>query len=144
MTSEQLKVLIEQARNVAKAAHTGQTRRDGGDYFENHVEPVAQSVEDKLKPIAYLHDVVEDTPVKLEDLRSVGFPSYVLDAVDLLTHKNREPNVAYWTRLAQNKDATAVKIADIRNNLSGTPSERQVEKYNKALALFQKLGYEVT
>lgn len=31
MTSEQLKVLIEQARIVAKAAHTGQTRRNGGD-----------------------------------------------------------------------------------------------------------------
>ena len=60
MTSEQLKVLIYQARNVAISAHLGQVRSTGADYFKAHVEPVALSVEDHLKPIAYLHDVVEE------------------------------------------------------------------------------------
>lgn len=142
MTNEQIQVLIDQAKNVAEAAHKGQQRRDGGDYFKNHVEPVAASVEDRLKPIAYLHDVVEDTEVTLEDLRTAGFPEYVLTAIDVLTHKNNEPNVSYWTRIAQNKDATAVKLADIRNNLSGTPSERQKAKYAQALQLFSKFGYD--
>lgn len=67
----------------------------------------------------------------------------VTDAVDLLTHKNNEPNVSYWGRIATNKDATTVKLADIKNNLSSQPSERQKEKYAKALALFAKLGYDV-
>jgi len=144
MTTEQLKVLIDQAKSVAQAAHKGQIRRNGGDYFEQHVEPVAQSVEDRLKPIAYLHDVVEDTPVKLEDLREAGFPEYVLTAVDLLTHKDNEPNLSYWTKIAQNKDAAMVKLADIKNNLSAAPSDRQKEKYAQALQLFQRFDYDVT
>lgn len=143
MTNEQLKVLIDQARNVAEAAHRGQTRRDGGDYFTAHVEPVAASVEDKLKPIAYLHDVVEDTDITLEDLKQAGFPEYVITAVDVLTHKNNEPNVSYWTRIAQNKDAAAVKLADIKNNLSGVPSDRQKSKYEQALQLFARFGHNI-
>lgn len=145
MNSEQLKVLIEQAKKIAIAAHKGQTRANGiDDYFTAHIEPVALSVEDRLKPIAYLHDTVEDTSVTLKDLINAGFPTYVTDAVDLLTHKNKEPNVIYWTRIAKSKDATTVKIADIKNNLSGQPSDRQKEKYKLALQLFASAGYDIT
>ncbi len=144
LTENQLQTLITSAKNVAKVAHLGQTRRGGGDYFENHVEPVAQSVEDRLKPIAYLHDTVEDTDITLEDLRTANFPEYVLTAVDLLTHKNHEPNLSYWTKIATNKDAANVKIKDIKNNLSSNPSDRQKEKYRQALQLFSKFGYDVS
>jgi (p)ppGpp synthase/HD superfamily hydrolase len=143
MTSEQLNVLIDQSEKVGRAAHRGQVRRDGGDYFDNHVAPVASTVEPRLKPIANLHDTVEDTSVTLEDLRNAGFPSYVIAAVDLLTHKNNEPNLEYWGRIAQNKDAATVKLADIKQNLSSNPSPRQVEKYTRALELFKSHGYKV-
>lgn len=142
MTSEQLTVLIDQAKKVAEASHKGVTRNDGTTPYMAHVQAVADAVEDRLKPIAYLHDVVEDTDVTLQDLIDVGFPTYVTDAVDLLTHKNNEPNITYWTNIAKNKDAAEVKIKDIKNN-SIQPSERQKEKYAKALALFAKLGYDV-
>lgn len=144
MTPEQLKVLIEQAKQVAIAAHKGQQRRGGGDYFTDHVEKVALAVPDQQKPIAYLHDVVEDTEVTLEDIKAAGFPQYVLDAVDLLTHKNNEPNISYWTRIAANKDAAIVKIADMKNNLSSQPSDRQREKYMQGLNLFAKAGYDIS
>lgn len=143
MTKEQLNVLIDQSMKVAQAAHMGQKRNGGGDYFIEHVSQVAAAVEDYLKPIAFLHDVLEDTPVTLDQLKEAGFPDYVLNAVDILTHKNHEPNVSYWTRIAQNKDAATVKIADIKNNLSSSPSDRAKEKYAKALTLFQKFGYDV-
>lgn len=143
MTQEQLKVLIEQAKNVAIAAHKGQQRRGGGDYFIDHIEKVARTVPDEQKPIAYLHDIVEDTEVTLEDLKTTGFPEYVLAAVDLLTHKNEEPNISYWTRISQNKDAAIVKIADMKNNVMDKPSDRQREKYMKGLNLFSKAGYDI-
>jgi (p)ppGpp synthase/HD superfamily hydrolase len=143
MTSEQLKVVIEQARQVAMAAHKGQTRRGGGDYFTEHVEQVAAGVEDRLKPIAYLHDVPEDTRVTLQDLIDAGFPKYVTDAVRLLTHFDNEPNVEYWGRIAKSPDAAPVKIKDMKNNLSSQPSEKAREKYAKGLALFAKAGYDV-
>jgi (p)ppGpp synthase/HD superfamily hydrolase len=135
--------MIKAMREIAIAAHKGQVRRDGGDYFKDHVEQVSEMVEDRLKPIALGHDLIEDTKITLHDLIEAGFPSYVTDAIDVLTHKNNEPNVAYWTRIAQNKDAVAVKLADIRNNLSGTPSDRQKEKYAQALRLFAAHGYAV-
>lgn len=143
MTPDQLKVLIKQARDVAEAAHRGTTRNDGKTPYFTHVEEVANSVEDYLKPIAYLHDVVEDTLVTLDDLKNAGFPEYVLKAVDLLTHRPNVPNVEYWAEIAKNKDAAQVKIADMKNNLGSQPSERQKEKYAKGLAMFAKAGYGV-
>jgi (p)ppGpp synthase/HD superfamily hydrolase len=144
MTSEQLTVLIDQAKKVAEAAHKGITRNDGTTPSMTHVQAVANAVEDRLKPIAFLHDTVEDSDITIQDLIDAGFPKYVTDAVDLLTHKNNEPNMSYWSKIATNKDAVMVKLADIKNNLTGQPSERQKEKYTNALALFTKLGYDVT
>ena len=143
LTPEQLNVLIEQAKKVAEAAHQGQTRKDGRTPYFKHVQAVADGVEDRLKPIAYLHDVVEDTPITLDELRQAGFPEYVIEAVDLLTHKNREPNVHYWGKIAKNKDAAQVKIADMKSNLRDTPDPRQREKYMRGLSLFAKAGYDI-
>jgi (p)ppGpp synthase/HD superfamily hydrolase len=144
LTPEQLKVVIEQAKQVAEAAHKGQTRKDGRTPYFKHVEQVANAVEDRLKPIAYLHDVVEDTPITLEELREAGFPEYVVEAVDLLTHKNQEPNVHYWGRIAKNKDAAKVKIEDMKANTVDTPNPRQKEKYMRGLNLFARAGYVIS
>jgi len=143
LTSEQLSVVIEHAKRIAEAAHKGQTRRDKQTPYFRHVETVAESVEDRLKPIAYLHDVVEDTPITIEQLREVGFPEYIVTAVDLLTHRNSEPNIQYWGKIAKNKDAALVKIADIKANLQDTPNPKQKEKYEKGLSLFAQEGYVV-
>ena len=143
MTEKQLQTVIEQAKNVAEAAHRGATRNDGKTPYFTHVEAVADAVEPRLKPIALLHDVVEDSDITIEDLKNAGFPPYVLEAVELLTHRNNEPNVSYWAKIAKNKDATAVKIADMKNNLSDSPGDRQREKYMKGLALIAKAGYDI-
>lgn len=103
-----------------------------------HVQAVADAVEDRLKPIAYLHDVVEDTPVTIEELKDAGFDAYVLDAVELLTHKKGVSNIDYWKAIATNEDAVAVKLADIRHNLSSQPSDYAKQKYARALAFFDQ------
>jgi len=133
---------IEVAQDIAMAAHWGQVRNDGGPYIE-HPLRVANKVSPRLKPIAILHDTIEDTHVKLSDLKEVGFPSYVIDAVDVLTHKNKEPNVIYWGRIAENKDAVIVKLYDIRDNLAGNPSDHARAKYIKAIAFFKERGFSL-
>lgn len=135
--------MIKAMTEIAKAAHAGQKRKNGEDYFDGHVQKVADAVGDRLKPIALGHDVVEDTPITIQDLKDAGFPQYVTDAIDLLTHRNSEPNIDYWGRIAQNKDAAIVKIADMKHNLS-TSEGRQKEKYLKGLALFAKAGYDIS
>ena len=38
-----------------------------------------------------LHDVVEDTPVKLDDLVDRGFAPHIVQAVDAITKRPQEP-----------------------------------------------------
>lgn len=126
---------IAQAQTIAIQAHSGQKRSDGSPYI-NHPKRVADAVEARLKPIAWLHDVVEDTRVTLEDLKQVGFPMYIIEAVDLLTHRKNEPNLTYWGKIKGNPDALAVKLADINDNVNDTPSEYARHKYARALSFF--------
>ena len=135
LTEQTLEHWIKRSVEIAYAAHEGQKRTDGSPYIK-HPFRVADAVEDRLKPIAYLHDVIEDTKVTLDDLKKEGFPSYIINAVDLLTHKKGDSNVVYWTKIKSNPDATAVKLADINDNLHDTPSEHAKQKYQRALTFF--------
>lgn len=105
-----------------------------------HAMRIADNVEPRLKPIALLHDTVEDAPekVSLEKLTQIGFPSYIVDAVGVLTHLETDSNVVYWGKIATNPDAVKVKLADISDNLSDKPSDYARQKYAKALAFFAK------
>src|SRR5688572_2926151 len=65
--------LIERAYAVAEGAHEGQSRKSGEPYI-THPIAVAQIITDLGLPdtviaAAFLHDVVEDTLVSLEDVR---------------------------------------------------------------------------
>jgi (p)ppGpp synthase/HD superfamily hydrolase len=135
LSEQALEFWISAARTIANTAHKSQKRNDGSPYIQ-HPARVADAVDDRLKPIAWLHDVVEDTSVTLDDLKAVGFPAYIITAVDLLTHRNREPNMDYWGRIKGNPDALAVKLADINDNLNDHPSEYAKQKYVKALTFF--------
>jgi (p)ppGpp synthase/HD superfamily hydrolase len=126
---------VRRAQEIATVAHESQKRNDGSPYIK-HPTRVANAVEDRLKPIAWLHDVVEDTPTTLENLKAEGFPSYIIEAVDLLTHRKGEPNLSYWGKIKTNSDALAVKLADINDNVNDTPSEYSRQKYGLALSFF--------
>jgi (p)ppGpp synthase/HD superfamily hydrolase len=126
---------IRRAREIATFAHMDQTRNNGRPYIK-HPERVTAAVEDRLKPIALLHDTVEDSSITLEDLKDEGFPSYILDAVDLLTHRKGESNVSYWSKIKENPDALAVKLEDIHDNVNDHPSEHAKQKYAQALSFF--------
>ena len=94
--------------------------------------------------VALLHDVVEDTNVQLDELRS-GFPSRIVDAVDAITRRNGERPEDYYKRVKACPLAREVKLADIADNsssarlslLDAETRSRLTDKYNKAL---QHLG----
>ena len=92
---------------------------------------------------ALFHDVVEDTPYTLADLRQMGFPDAVLEALALLTHDPDVPYMDYVKEIAKNPIAKAVKMADLRHNSDLSRMEpqqidewalRRNEKYHAALA----------
>ena len=130
----------EKAYEIAKKAHLGQIDKAGEDYIK-HPEKVASFVSsDEEKSVAYLHDVIEDTELTLEDLREYGFSEEVLKAVDVITKKKGQDYQTYLNSVKENKLARVVKLADLRHNSDLTRliniTEKDVErreKYQKAI-----------
>ena len=129
------------AREIAIFGHEGQLDKLGKPYIL-HPQAVAASVAStRQKALAWVHDLVEDTPWTLEMLLDAGFPEDFVEEVDALTHRKNEPRVNYYARVLRHVDATVVKRADVRHNLSrlaGLPAseqERLQAKYDKALAI---------
>ena len=92
----------EKAYEIAKKAHLGQIDKAGEDYIK-HPEKVASFVKtDEEKAVAYLHDVIEDTELTLEDLREYGFSEEVLKAVDVITKKKGQDYQTYLNSVKEN------------------------------------------
>lgn len=132
--------IIAAAREFAKKAHSGQFRRDGKTPYFNHVHGVATSVIPSTPDTiatAYLHDVIEDTHLTSKDLADAGFPKTVIDAVLLLTKFDHQPYEEYLKKIKSNSIARSVKIADMKYNLSDTPTDKQKAKYANGLAFLE-------
>ncbi|MBR3877390.1 MAG: bifunctional (p)ppGpp synthetase/guanosine-3',5'-bis(diphosphate) 3'-pyrophosphohydrolase [Bacteroidaceae bacterium] len=86
---------IELAYSLAREAHMEQKRKSGEPYIM-HPVAVAKIVAEELRlganPIiaAFLHDVVEDTPYTIEDIRE-RFGDDVAFLVDVVTKKKKKP-----------------------------------------------------
>ena len=139
---------LDDAVALATKAHAGQFDKAGKPYIDHPLRVMAGVSSPKEKIAAILHDVLEDTSVSLDDLRRIGCPEEVVAAVDALTMRSGEPNMAYYSRVASNPIALVVKRADIADNsdpkrLAQLPSgvaDRLRTKYVTALAALNKFG----
>lgn len=101
----------EKAYEIAKKAHLGQIDKAGEDYIK-HPEKVASFVNsDEEKAVAYLHDVIEDTELTLEDLREYGFSEEVLKTVDVITKKKGQDYQTYLNSVKRKQTCTSGKIS---------------------------------
>jgi len=133
--------MLNKAFKLAKAAHAGQLDKGGKPYI-NHPIAVAAIVEtQEEKTVALLHDVVEDTPVTLDELKEHGFPETVVAAVDVLTKRPGVDYGEYIQRVKKNPLALVVKIADMTHNMDlsriQNPTAKdyaRIDKYKKILA----------
>lgn len=132
MNADPLAGWIQISRDIAARAHAGQTRRDGVPYL-THPAAVAASVPPVLQPVAWLHDVCEDSDVTLDDLRRAGLPEPVVEAVGAITKREGEEYETYLDRVVANPQAAAVKCADIAHNLGSQPKPASRAKYLLAL-----------
>ncbi len=136
--------LTKKAMQLCFAAHKDQVDKSGMPYVF-HPFHLAEQMADELTTVAaLLHDVVEDSQYTFEDLRQMGFPEEVLDALALLTHDDGTPYLDYVARLKHNPIARAVKLADLRHNSDLTRLDhvdvrawQRVEKYRKAMELLK-------
>ena len=134
----------EKAYEIAKKAHLGQIDKDGEDYIK-HPEKVASFVNsDEEKAVAYLHDVIEDTELTLEDLCEYGFSEEVLKAVDVITKKKGQDYQSYLNLVKTNELARVVKLADLRHNsdLTRLPkiTKKDLERNKKYISAIKFLS----
>lgn len=102
------------------------------------------------KIVAVMHDLVEDTPVTIDDLRERGFSESVLAAVELVTHKDADSYEDYVVKIKSNAIAREVKLADLRDNLDPPRAlfrtgceDRDTARIQKYLLSFQFLTDEI-
>ncbi len=136
--------LTKKALKLCFAAHKYQLDKSGMPYVFHPFHLAEQMTDEETTVVALLHDVVEDTSYAIEDLREMGFPEPVLEAIRLMTHDDGESYLDYVARLKANPIARAVKLADLQHNSDltrlDTVDERalaRVEKYKKAIALLE-------
>lgn len=128
--------LTEKAEAIARWAHYGQFRRDGVTPYIKHPESVARRLQgdwDSVTAVAWLHDVIEDTAETVESLTVLGLPHHIIESVQALTKKEGQSYHDYLTGVKGNETARKVKIADMLDNLSDSPTKKQIVKYAKGL-----------
>jgi (p)ppGpp synthase/HD superfamily hydrolase len=132
------------AREFAARAHRGQVDKIGRPYIE-HPARVAARIrtsapdEPDAEVVAWLHDVVEDTPVTIAEIKR-RFGARVAAAVDAITYRPDEDRAEYFRRVAGDPLALLVKHADIDDNtdpsrtalLDEATRRRLAEKYQHA------------
>jgi len=103
---------LERAIAIAARAHEGQVDKAGVPYILHPLRMMLSVDTPEARMAAVLHDVVEDTPVTLEQLRAEGFPDSVIEAVRTLTKRDGEDYDAFIRRVGPNPIARQVKPAD--------------------------------
>jgi GTP diphosphokinase / guanosine-3',5'-bis(diphosphate) 3'-diphosphatase len=110
---------LERAIAIAALAHTGQLDLAGEPYIVHPLRVMLRVMQVSgmhARMAAVLHDVVEDTPVTLEELAAEGFAPEVLHAVEALTKRPGETRLQAAARAAADPIALTVKLADNAEN----------------------------
>lgn len=119
---------LEEAIAIAARAHAGQVDKARQPYILHPLKVMLRLQATDERIAAVLHDVVEDTPITLDDLRAAGFSPAVLTAVDALTKRPGETRLQAAARAAADPVARAVKLADNAENLDLSRIENPTEK----------------
>lgn len=150
---------LGKAIRLAATVHEDQTDKGGKAYILHPIRLMMRlrTEDPELMSIAVLHDAIEDSDgkVTIETIEAEGHSPRVVAALRLLTHSPSEPYDEYVKRVATNRDATRVKIEDLRDNSDITRLKDirrkdfdRVEKYHRAflflrstLETMDRVGY---
>ena len=142
-----LKIILDRAKEIARAAHEGQVDKAGKPYIEHpmRVMNMGKSMEEKIAGI--LHDVVEDSEWTFEMLEKEGIPKDVMDALRCVTKLSEDEDYDHFiARVKTNPLAVKVKLNDLKDNMDITRLEEVTEKdlarLNKYIRAYRQLTEE--
>ncbi|MBI2024887.1 MAG: bifunctional (p)ppGpp synthetase/guanosine-3',5'-bis(diphosphate) 3'-pyrophosphohydrolase [Candidatus Harrisonbacteria bacterium] len=151
--------LVQRAYDFSKQAHVGQKRKNGDPYFV-HCAAAAESVaewglDEATIAAALLHDVVEDTPHTLEEIKN-QFGEDVTFLVDGVTkiskvrYRGIEAKVENLRKfilyLSQDVRVILVKLADRLHNMKtlyAVPSQKQKRIALETMEIYAPLAYRL-
>lgn len=142
-------MLLGRAIAIASTVHEKQTDKGGKAYITHPIRIMMRlrTDDEELMQIAIMHDVIEDSHGEwtLDRLREEGFSERVLSALALLTHDPLVKYEDYIRQIATSRDATRVKLEDLRDNSDITrlkglrPKDfERMEKYHRAHMFLRK------
>lgn len=152
--------LVRRAYEFASKAHKGQHRLSGEDFIEHPlaVAAIVSEMEGDAPTLAaaILHDVVEDTPVKLENIKA-EFGEEVAKLVDGVTKLSRiefrsrvEEQVSnlrkMFLAMAEDWRVVVIRLADRLHNLrtlDALPLERQKRTAEETLEIYAPLAHRL-
>ena len=137
--------MTRKAMTLAYEAHHGQTDRSGVPYIFHPARVAENFTNEAVACTAWLHDVVEDTDLTIQDIRLAGFGTVICDALRLLTHDKSVPYMDYVRAIAENPISKSVKMADLQDNMDTSrlpevdeAALKRLEKYREAYRILSE------
>jgi (p)ppGpp synthase/HD superfamily hydrolase len=137
--------MLNRAIEIAVNGHRGQFDKAGKPYILHPLRVMVSLDNEDEMICAVLHDIIEDTDIRAQDLMDEGFDQKIIDAILSVTKSDKETDYFDFIRRAmENPIGRKVKIADLKDNLNLTrisnPSDedfKRIEKYRKALHILE-------
>jgi len=136
--------LVVEAFEIALEAFKGAKDKGGMPYIYHPIRVALRCKTEEAMAAGLLHDVLEDCSDRFSRriLEDRGITKDVLDAVELLTHEDGVPYLAYVSEIAKNPIAIQVKWGDLMDNLNKSRNSNKHSRkslyYFKSLSLIEK------
>ena len=125
--------LTKKAMRLAYKAHDGQYDKGGVPYVFHPFHVAEQMHSEYDICVALMHDVLEDTDYTIDDIRILGFPKDILDALVCITRDKKLSYEDYILIVKTNEIATRVKLADLEHNSDTSRLPGDDKAYNNSL-----------